>query len=114
MTSNNYQRGASLERDVLQALKVHYPLAIRSAGSHGVVDVVAVGIDHVLLVQCKRNGRLDPAEWNELWDLAQETQGIPVLADRPPRKAIRYWMLTGPKEPGARGRSPRVPFSIAG
>jgi Holliday junction resolvase len=82
-----------------------------------VVDVLALRHDACLLVQCKRGERerLSPGDWNALWDLAQETYAVPILAHRPPGKSIRYWRLTGPKIVGVRNsKPPKVPYHLAG
>lgn len=91
MRNRNYERGANLERDVAARLRVAgWPVVIRSAGSHGLVDVVAVAAGQLLLIQCKTDGAMTAAARQELCDLADRVGGLPVLADRGgPRRAVR-------------------------
>lgn len=99
----HYQAGRVKEwrtRDLLVEAGYY---VVRAAGSKGKVDLVALRLgEPPLLVQCKINGKLGPAEWNELYEVAQRTGGTPVLATTPPRKPITFWLLTGPKVPYAR------------
>lgn len=89
-----YQRGADFERktrDVL--LAVHEArLVVRSAGSRGKVDLVAMfeaersewgrgdGTPVVWLVQCKRDGKLSREDRAALLDLAYDTGAVAYLA----------------------------------
>jgi len=104
-----YERGAAFERRVKADLEKRGYRCIRSAGSHGPVDIVAIGPAHYLLVQAKTDGRCDPAEWNVLWETAESHMcGAPgfhaaVLASIGPRpRQIVYRHLTGPKIAGQR------------
>lgn len=47
----SYRKGARREYQVIEALTRLGYRCVRSAGSHGVIDVVAVGSDAVLLIQ---------------------------------------------------------------
>jgi hypothetical protein len=51
----NYQKGANKEREVKKLLEDKFYTAIRSAGSHGPVDVVAWDKTGILLIQVKYN-----------------------------------------------------------
>ena len=97
----NYSKGADFERKCLKALHELGWGACRSAGSHGLVDVVAWFGHTVLMVQCKINGRLDPGEWNELFNEAKETGAVPILAMRASGKIVWRRLLTE-KIPGCR------------
>lgn len=54
----NYDRGREIEYKVVHLLKASveptYPFVARTAGSHGMFDVVAICDTHVLCVQVKR------------------------------------------------------------
>lgn len=98
--ASNYARGAAFEYRVRDALvRLGYPLVIRAAGSHGLVDLIALHPARILLVQCKRNGQCPPAERVELEQLADALcEGIwnfvPVLAAAPkPRAGIRWSLV---------------------
>lgn len=117
----NYRSGKRLEYKVRDQLIEAGYFVVLSAGSRGPVDVMAlklgqqryfdvIGVHRMLLVQCKRDGALGPKAWNELFDLARDVGGIPVLAEYEPRKPIKFWRLTAPKE--ARGPQPMVPFEV--
>ena len=94
----------------MAALRSHGWLTIRAAGSHGPFDLLALspsGLE-VALVQCKLGGpgRLAPAEWNGLFDLAILYGCIPVIASRPRRGRVLMQRLIGPKvDRGVRGPS---------
>lgn len=91
-----YQRGADFERKTRDTLlNVHRAvLVVRSAGSRGAVDLVAFfeperaawgrgdGTPQVWLVQCKRDGKLSPADHDRLVQLGYDTCATPYLARR--------------------------------
>ena len=108
----NYARGAAFERRVFVHLAEQGYAVIRSAGSHGVVDLVALKACEVILVQCKRNGVLGPSDWNALWDMANRVGATPVMARMPPRKVrgIDLQRLTGRKE--GRGAQPMETWEV--
>jgi Holliday junction resolvase len=49
----NYERGAKFERKVKKMLESLGLFVVRSAGSHGPVDLVALSTSKVFLLQCK-------------------------------------------------------------
>lgn len=75
---------------------------VRRAAASRFPDMVAVCKDEVLWVECKTNGRLDPGEWNELYDLAMKYGGTPILASKPVRGGLAYHRLLDRKVPGVR------------
>lgn len=96
-------RGIYLENAVKGMLEDLGWFVVRSAGSHGVADLVALkrnyGLDPVTwLVQAKvRESLLGSREWTELYLLASATGAMPVLATRSsPRKTVFYRLL-GPR-----------------
>jgi Holliday junction resolvase len=91
---NNYARGANFERDVKRDLEGKGYFAIRSAGSHGAVDIVAFGPKHpVWFIQAKIHGTMSPAERKELYRFANECGAWAVRASRPKRGEILYERL---------------------
>jgi Holliday junction resolvase len=80
--SSGYALGAAFERRTMAALETDGYEVFRSAGSHGKSDVIAIKQGQVLLIQCKRSGKIDRAEWNELVRLRQalDPRGGTVLA----------------------------------
>lgn len=83
---------ANLERDGYHA--------VRTAGSHGKADVIALKPGQVLLVQCKLSGPggVSPAEWNALYELAIALGAVALVAHRPTRGRIEYLRITGRKD----------------
>lgn len=106
----NYERGAAFERRVLEELRSRGYEVFRSAGSRGKADVVAIRPGRILLVQCKRNGEIPRAEWNEVYELAARLAGapgpgavvVPLLALMPGARGIEYRRIVGPADHGAR------------
>lgn len=95
MPNRNYEAGRRLEHDVRRHLVGEGYEVIRSAGSKGAIDVIALKEGQVLLVQAKRNGVCPPAERAELLRVAGLLPGVgvPVVASRP---GVTYRRLTGP------------------
>ena len=106
-----YQRGTRFEHQALYYFRANGYYAQRTPGSRSPVDVVAVKQGQTLFIQCKTDGSLPPAPWNELYDLARRYGAIPVLAGRPAPAVVRYWRLEARKQPG-RHSQPRAPFAI--
>lgn len=107
---NQYARGRRLEWEVRDDLALNGYEVLRTAGSKGAVDLIAIKPGEILLVQVKGNGVLAPAGWNALYDLAQMAEAVPVLAERLPRKPIRYLRLAARKNKP--GRQPFEPFLL--
>jgi Holliday junction resolvase len=84
--SNNRQRGDYFERQTRAALADAGWLVVRSAGSLGIADVVALRASNTpLLVSCKLNGRIDPAEREALAAAAQQAGARALVASREAR-----------------------------
>lgn len=103
-----YQRGRALEYSIRQKLRDLGYFVIRSASSKSPVDLVAIREDHTLLVQCKRDLRLPPAEWNEIWEIADRTGSLAIVAGVPNRRT-EYRLIVGPKT--KRGKQPWEPWA---
>ena len=116
--ATNYSRGAKFERKVKEHLESFGYSCVRSAGSHSPADVVGFrrsvlgtvyGVAEVVAVQCKRDGRLDPDEWNEFWEWSTRNGATPILArlGKAGHGTI-YHRLTSRKD--GRGRQPLAPW----
>jgi len=121
---NTTRQGAQFELDVMHALEEHGYTCLRSSGSRGAVDVVAVGPlrtyeygaqpdADLLFIQCKiTNPVIPPAARLAVQDLALRAGALPVVAyrgqhpDNARRKTILYRQLTGP---GPREWAPWAP-----
>ena len=108
----NYSAGRTFEWKCRDNLRSEGYEVIRSAGSKSKVDLIGLKPGQLLLVQCKRDGTIGPAEWNRLVELAGWVGAIPVLAVNGPRGyGVDYWRLTGPKLRGKpMGAQPAVRF----
>lgn len=109
--STNYRSGADFERRVKADFERHGFVAVRSAGSKTPADVYCFAAGEIVFVQCKRDGRLNPDEWNEFWAYCQRAGALPLLAKVGSNgRGIEYRRLTGRKE--GRGRQPYEPWEI--
>lgn len=92
-----YEAGRRFEWRVRDELTDDGYAVIRSAGSKTKVDLVAIKPGQWLLVQCKRDGRIGPAERSKLLSLASMCAALPVVAaldgGRPAQ--VTYRLLTG-------------------
>ncbi|MEU4772946.1 hypothetical protein [Micromonospora sp. NPDC023644] len=87
---------------------------LRAAGSKGgtKIDLVGFKPGQLLVVQCKEDGKLGPAEWNRVHEVAGWVGAIPLLAANGPRgRGVTYTRLLGPKIPRARTQ-PCEPFHL--
>lgn len=84
MGLSNRQRGDYFERQVRDALAAHGWLVIRSAGSLGIADLVALRAGKTpTLVSCKLSGRIGPGERAALILAADKAGARPLVAMRP-------------------------------
>lgn len=94
---SHYRNGREFEWKVRDDLVDNGYDVIRSAGSKTKVDLSAFKPGQAVFVQCKRDGRISPAERVELLRMASHIGAIPVVAWKKPRNTtIHYWQLTGP------------------
>lgn len=105
---SNYSRGRDAEWKVRDHLRGEGYIVLRTAGSKGAIDLLAVKPGQVLCVQVKAKAPLPPAQWNNLFTLARHMNAVPVLADVLPHRPIRYTRLLAPTVP--RGRRACEPF----
>jgi Holliday junction resolvase len=110
--STGYQLGRALEYRVRDQLQADGYFVIRAAASKGPADLVAIKPPQILLVQCKRSGTLPPAEWNQLYDIADSLGAIAVMAVKGLR-GTQLLRLTGRKDGTCGRRQPMEPFSTS-
>lgn len=92
----NYTRGRAFEYAIKHDLDSRGFWTLRSAGSHGIVDLVAVSLDGegtLLFVQAKRDGRISPADRKILCNIAALASAHPILASKA-TGALIYQLLT--------------------
>jgi Holliday junction resolvase len=73
-----YSRGRAFEYKVIKHLKKTYPLVVRSAGSKGPIDVVAVNERITVLVSCKKAAYWPVAELKSLRKLSRLSNYVVV------------------------------------
>lgn len=110
---NASRKGSTFERATVAHLEdAGWPYVTRASNSKGIADVVAIGPQEVLFIECKTNGILLPAQWNQLYHGAIEAGGVPLMAAPIDRRrnrgadAIRYMRLLAPKT----GKGHRQPW----
>jgi Holliday junction resolvase len=83
MSNNNRTRGDYLERSTKRALQADGWEVCRAAGSHGPYDLMALHRHHApMVLACKTNGTIGPAERAALVASAYYGGATPVLATR--------------------------------
>ena len=75
-----YANGRRFEYKVRDDLRARGYLVVRSAGSKGKVDLMAVGNGEIVLCQCKNNGWGKPSEREALCELATQYGALAILA----------------------------------
>jgi Holliday junction resolvase len=86
---SNYTKGYRFERRCAKTLEAMGFFVIRSAGSHGSFDLVALKPRTVWLVQCKVNREdLSKTERKALKRLAESLEARAVLAYRKGKKIV--------------------------
>ena len=101
VTSSNYRTGTRLEYRAIELLRRRGWFVVRSAGSHGPADLVALSPTdgHPMLVQCKA-GRLTHEDWQGLRELAVRYYAVPVIAAwNDTRRAVVWLVITSDHVP---------------
>jgi len=101
LPNKKYQKGYRFENRVKKFYEGLGYFVVRSAGSHSPADLIAIKTKHnkgiypfVLLIQCKTDGKISPAERQKLVEIAKQTCTIPVIAYKPsPKKLDFKWVL---------------------
>lgn len=98
---SNRARGDYLERQVRAALRHYGWLVIRSGGSLGVADLVALRAGNTpLLVSCKLGGLPPPHERAELLEAAQSAGARAIVGTREHRGWVTLYAMrsTAPRD----------------
>lgn len=75
-----YSDGRKLEYAAQEALEAEGYITMRAAGSRGAVDVLGFKQGQILIVQCKLDGYLTPAERTKVYGLAVMIAAVPLVA----------------------------------
>ncbi|RLG82335.1 MAG: hypothetical protein DRO40_07840 [Thermoprotei archaeon] len=87
----SYRKGANFERRVKQYFERKGFYVVRSAGSHGTFDLLAVRQFTVLGIQCKIDGKLSTKEKKKMLEAYKKYGIVPILAYRDGKKLkLRY------------------------
>lgn len=91
--SKAYKVGRRFEYYCMNFFRKEGYYCIRSAGSKGIIDFVALGNNkRVYLIQCKRDGQISKAERIMLGRLVVMTSAIVLLIGSPSKK-LRFWTI---------------------
>jgi Holliday junction resolvase len=104
---NNRKRGDYFERQTRADLERRGWIVVRSAGSLGAADLVALHYNRpAILVACKIPGYMRPTENDALIEAALRAGAIPMLAFRKDARngdgTVAYSQITKPKTPWGR------------
>jgi Holliday junction resolvase len=100
MARTNYQRGYEIERKIVEELTDRGFLVLRSAGSHGKIDVLGIRKDRIVAVQSKRTKEFSWAAYRKEVEGIQEIINTYDLGDIDfelwvwvDRKGFRKWKI---------------------
>jgi Holliday junction resolvase len=111
--TTNYAAGSRLEYRAMELLRRRAWFVVRSAGSHGPADLVALSPTdgHAILVQCK-TGSLKHEDWNGLRALAIRYHATPLVAAwNETRRKVLWLIITGDHVPNSHGW-PAIPYDL--
>ena len=94
MPNKAYRKGYTFEIYVANYLRKNGFYVVRSAGSHGVFDLIAIYHGQIYGIQCKTDGRLLRKELTEIVKTAEKHGIIPFLAFRDKRRVKIANLLT--------------------
>lgn len=109
--STKYRRGRQFEYRVRDDLQKKGFFVLRSPASRSPIDLAAIKRGLILLVQCKMGSELPRKEWNKLFELAEETGALPILAGRLGFRELQYFRLMDKKD-DSRKRQPRLEIKL--
>lgn len=105
MSNNNYKRGAAFERRVMAMYEKAGYTTFRTAGSHGIADIIAIqkiydfydecDMSDILLIQCKYGAKISKKERDALFALDLGPQVDIIVAWGGPRKPVIFYNRHG-------------------
>jgi len=84
----SYKKGYRFEREIFNLFQSSGYYVIRSAGSHGVFDLIAIKNGVCFGIQCKYNNHLNKREEYAMKLAFKEYGIIPIYAYRKPREPL--------------------------
>ena len=103
MSRSNYRRGYAFEVRVRKYLESLGFYVIRSAGSHGVADLIAFKRGQnmkPLMIQCKTDGHISIEERRDLWAVAQECNCDALVASKDIHRQLKLAIMENPIDLG--------------
>ena len=88
MANRSYKKGYQFERQIFHLFQSAGYYCIRSAGSHGCFDIIAIKNAMAFGVQCKYNNHITPAEKMAMINAYQQFGIIPLYAHRTKGKPL--------------------------
>lgn len=105
MTNKKYQAGRRFEYEVKEYLENKGYIVLRTSGSHGFADLVAIGHGDVLFIQCKYGTKPSKKEVDKIYDIQYNRLDCSLInifcmfAFRKPREKLRFIEISyGTKE----------------
>lgn len=84
-----YRKGADFERRVRKIIENEGGFVVRSAGSKGVFDLIAIYPDGTIFgIQCKRSGSLSRKEIERILEISSKYPIIPIFATVKKRRIV--------------------------
>ena len=93
MTNKSYRRGYMFERQIFHLFESAGFYCIRSAGSHGCFDILAVKAGIAIGIQCKYNNHLTEVEKQAMLNAYEQYGIIPIYAFRKKNKPLQLICL---------------------
>jgi len=94
MVNKKYRAGRRFEYEVKKYFEKLGWLVFRTAGSHGLADIIAVKESDTLLIQCKYGSMPTKAEIGKLWRYNWHKFDIHIsvlIAHRKPREKLKLY-----------------------
>ena len=100
----HYARGAAFERKVRRLLEEDGWFVVRSAGSRGAVDLIALrergNVLRVQLISCKLDGYVPPTERERLLELKRQLPHIEFLIAKRENGSVVFERVEGSDDEG--------------
>ena len=98
MPNAAYRDGRKLEYAAHHLLTDNGYIMFRTAGSHGKADLIAFKPGEILLIQCKLDGEMGPADRADLVKMAALVDAVPLVAywhkEGRAARTVRFYRIT--------------------
>jgi len=93
MSGKSYKKGYRFEREIFNLFSSAGFYCVRSAGSHGTFDIIAVKHGITFGIQCKYNNNLNETEKQAMFNAYEQYGIIPIYAFRKKNKPLQLVSL---------------------